>query len=354
MAGLKRIFVVGLLIVSSYALSTCVNPLLDTVRIMVEESTDPLRVTYQPAPGTYTTPQSVQLSASKASAVIRYTTDDSEPTATNGTLYAGAFDVGASTTIRARAFLDPYSPSEVAVGAFTIPFGGQTKKTALTLESGAEFGWAVAIDGDYAIVGAPYEDGAGSNRGAAYIFHRTGPDTWDTGIKIIATNPTDEHAFGFSVDIDGDYAIVGTQNWLGRTSAYIYHRTGPDNAWDGGVKIDTTSPQDYGYFGDAVAINGDYAAVGAFGEDGNNTDSGAAYIFHRTGTNAWSAPQKVIGFDSLSNDAFGHTLSIAGDYVIVGAPWYNSIGPSPLSDVGTAYGNLLKLARIIDFEMLTC
>ena len=171
----------------------------------------------------------MQLSASKIGATIRYTTDGSEPTATNGTLYSVAVDVSASTTIRARAFLDPYSYSDVAVGAFTIPFGGQTKRFALTPEVDAQFGLAVSIDGDYAIVGAPFEDGAGDDHGAAYIFHRTGPDTWDAGVRIRRLPSDRRHRFGSSVDIDGDYAIIGKPEVFGQVDAYIFHRTGTEH-----------------------------------------------------------------------------------------------------------------------------
>ena len=49
-----------------------------------------------------------------------------------------------------------------------------------------EFGYSVAISGDYAIVGAHYEDGGAgdtlTNAGAAYNIQRTGGDTWDGGV----------------------------------------------------------------------------------------------------------------------------------------------------------------------------
>jgi hypothetical protein len=353
MAGLKRVLVVTLLVVGSLALSTCVNPLLATVRIMVEESTDPLGVSYQPDPGTYTTPQSVQLSASKGGAVIRYTTDGSEPTATNGTLYSGAVDLDATTTIRARAFLDPYSPSEVAVGAFTIPFGGQTKRYALTPEVDAGFGVAVAIDGDYAIVGVNCEDGTYSDQGAAYIFHRTGPDTWDNGVRILSSNPAADQRFGYSVDIDGDYAIVGNLEVYGQGNAYIFHRTGP-NSWSAGYEITPPAVVFDGNFGHAVAISGDYAVVGAFGENGGIggtlARAGAAYIFRRTGTNTWGERTKIIAdFDGKANDNFGRSVGISGDYIAVGAPYWDITVPAT-SNVGRAYAFRRTGTNIWDWE----
>ena len=331
MAGMRRFSRVAAMLACFFCLTTCENALLGTLRAIVEESSDPLLVTIEPAAGTYTLPQSVQLSANKAGAVIRYTTDGSDPTAQTGTVYTGAISVPASAAIRARAFLAPYSDSAVAVGEYTIPFGGQIKRFALDAQAEDHFGQSVAIDGDYAIVGAPDEDGASIDkyRGAAYIFYRTGPDTWDDGVKIIATNPTDEHAFGNSVDIDGDYAIVGNRYWAGTGSAYIFHRTGPGNVWDTGVKIDPPAPVADGYFGYAVSISGDYAVVGAFGEDGGiggaNNFAGAVYFFHRTGVinpNEWAQRTRVVETTyGLANDNFGRSVSIDGDYAIIGSPY---------------------------------
>jgi hypothetical protein len=340
MARMRRLIAVGLPIIGCLLVSSCKNPLLDTVRIMVEEAGDPLQVSFQPDPGTYTVRQSVQLLASKSSATIRYTTDGSEPTATNGTLYAGPVDVAASATIRARAFLDPYSDSKVAVGAFTIPFGGQLKRYATDPGADDQFGWAVAIDGDYAIVGAPFEDGTYSDQGAAYIFHRTGPDMWDNGVKIVSSNPGVDQRFGSSVDIDGDYAIVGNPEVMGRGKAYIFHRMGT-NTWDSGCELLPPAVVVMGYFGDTVSISGDYAVVGASGENGGSTGilvrAGAAYVFYRTGTNEWANRFEINASNGMADDNFGRSVSVSSDYAIIGAPYRDGVGASPPADIGRAY-----------------
>jgi hypothetical protein len=199
----------------------------------------------------------------------------------------------------------------------------QLKITASDADDGDEFGNSVAISGDYAIIGAGNQDGSGVNRGAAYIFHKTGTNSWDTGTKITASDAADYDAFGYSVAISGDYAIVGAQfeNGSGsyRGAAYIFHRT-DTHTWDAGVKID--AGMDVGnndQFGYSVGISGDYAIVGApFNEDTGGTDRGAAYIFHRTGTNTWDSGSRI-GVGSADNDLFGNSVAISGDYAIVGA-----------------------------------
>ena len=89
------------------------------------------------------------------------------------------------------------------------------------------FGSSVSISGNYVIIGASNEDGTGTDRGTAYIFHRdeiTGD--WDAGIKIIATNPEDNAHFGDAVSISGDYTVVGAKYDGGTNigAAYIITR----------------------------------------------------------------------------------------------------------------------------------
>ena len=181
------------------------------------------------------------------------------------------------------------------------------------------FGNSVAISGDYAIVGAYWKDI--TDAGAAYIFHRTGPDTWVEGTKITASDAEDDDNFGNSVAISEDYAIVGayaedhdTKSNAG--AAYIFLRTG-DNTWDEGTKITASDPASYDYFGRSVAISGDYAIVGAYRKD--ITDAGAAYIFLRTGDNTWDEGTKITASDAEDDDNFGNSVAISEDYAIVGA-----------------------------------
>lgn len=183
-----------------------------------------------------------------------------------------------------------------------------------------DFGWSVGISGDYAIVGARGKDGdTGNNVGVAYIFNRSGLNAWDAGVKIVASDGAPNDAFGHSVAISGDYAVVGApiEN-SGTGAAYVYLRTGL-NTWDAGVKIVASDPQGSDNFGQSVSISGDYIIVGANAEDAGGSNAGAAYIFHRTGTNTWSAATKIVANDAGAGDFFGWSVGISGDYAVVGA-----------------------------------
>jgi len=210
-----------------------------------------------------------------------------------------------------------------------------TKIAAPDLEVGARFGNSVSISGDYAIVGAYGKDGGvGLEVGEAYIFHRTGLNTWDSGTKIASPVAWSFGMFGYSVSISGDYAIVGAPNTDWNGASYIFHRTGP-NTWDSGTKIVAADPEAFAYFGSSVSLSGDYAIVGAYGKtEGGYTRAGAVYLFHRAGPNTWGSSTKITASDPEADARFGYSVSISGDHAIVGAMLKDEGGSA---DTGAAY-----------------
>ena len=207
-----------------------------------------------------------------------------------------------------------------------------TKITASGGSTGDTFGTSVAISGDYAIVGAPV---VSSSTGAAYIFNRTGTNTWDSGTTITASGGSLGDTFGSSVAISGDYAIVGAPGVSSSTgAAYIYYRPS-GNSWGSEATVTATGGGATGdTFGSSVAISGDYAIVGA---PIVSSSTGAAYIFNRTATNTWDAGITVEASDKQTGDTFGFSVAISGDYAIIGAEKEDGGSGDPASNGGTAY-----------------
>ncbi len=189
-------------------------------------------------------------------------------------------------------------------------------------EKWSEIGNSVAISGDYVIMGATF--GEGSVPGAAYIFQRTGLNSWSSATRIAAADGEDGDYFGSSVDINGDYAVVGAsrENDGGTYAgaAYIFQRTGP-NSWGSGTKIVAPDAEADDRFGWSVAISGDYAVVGAIKEDEGGSNAGAAYMFRRTGSDSWDFDIKIMAPDTL-HGLFGNSVEIDGDFTVVGALGY--------------------------------
>jgi len=195
----------------------------------------------------------------------------------------------------------------------------QQKLTASDTEDGDIFGASVAIDGDTAIVGAPYESTGGTQSGAAYVFTRSG-STWTEQQKLVASDASSFSEFGASVAISGNTVIVGAyqDNGAGssRGAAYVFTRSG--STWTQQQKLAASDPEDFAYFGWSVSIQNDDAVVGARLKGDGGSNRGAAYVFTRSGA-TWTQQQKLTASDTADNDEFGISVSIDQNTVIVGA-----------------------------------
>ncbi len=183
----------------------------------------------------------------------------------------------------------------------------EQKLTAADAAAGQTFG-QVALSGDTALVGA---QGADVNRGAAYVFTRTGT-TWTQQAKLTGADVVDTSLVGSAVALSGDTAIAGSYLQNGQQgAAYVFTRTG--TTWTQQQKLTAADGQDLQNFGSAVAVSGDTAIVGAYAQ---NSSRGAVYVFTRTGT-TWAQQQKFAPSDSAVNDAFGFTVALSGDTAVV-------------------------------------
>jgi hypothetical protein len=195
----------------------------------------------------------------------------------------------------------------------------QNKLMASDGEIGDEFGYAVSISGDYAIVGAYRDNDNGTDSGSAYIFKRDG-ETWVEQEKLRASDGVAYDRCGFCVSISGGYAIVGAykddDDGESSGSAYIFKRDGIN--WIQQTKLTASDASAGDRFGYSVSISEDCAAVGAYADDNNGNDSGSAYIFRRDGT-SWIEQNRLFASEGNNGDYFGVSISISRDHTVVGA-----------------------------------
>lgn len=197
-----------------------------------------------------------------------------------------------------------------------------TEEAKLTATDGAAwdyFGYSVSISGDYAIIGAYGDDDEGDESGSAYIFKRNGT-VWTEEAKLSAADGAAWDYFGWSVSISGDQAIIGAygndENGDESGSAYIFKTDGI--VWTEEVKITAADGVAWGYFGLSVSISGDYAIIGSPGDDDNGLESGSAYVFNYNSL-VWIEEEKLAAADGAAWDYFGWSVSISGDQAIIGA-----------------------------------
>ena len=209
----------------------------------------------------------------------------------------------------------------------------EAKLIAPDATPGAEFGRAVAIQGNRVIVGARFAQvGNLSSAGAAYVFRKF-KRTWHLEAKIASPTPENEDNFGRAVAIHGDLLVVTARkenlNASDVGAAYVFRHRG--NSWVYEAKLAASDPTADAYFGQSVDVRGDLIAVGARNADPNG--AGAVYLF-RASEDQWLEVDKLTPPDGQKDDQFAFTVAIHGNLIAVGARRANLLGAI---DAGAVY-----------------
>jgi len=140
--------------------------------------------------------------------------------------------------------------------------------------------------------------------------------------KLTASDTAASDRFGNSVAMDGDTMVVGAyrdddSGIEDSGSAYVFTLTG--TTWTQQAKLTASDGAAFDQFGNSVAIAGDTIVVCApWGDTDNGDTSGSAYVFTLTGT-TWTEQAKLTASDGAAGDEFGRSVAIAGDTIVVGA-----------------------------------
>jgi len=239
------------------------------------------------------------------------------------------------------------------------------------------YGWSVAIDGDYMVVGCPWNNGGGTDSGAAYIYERIA-GVWTQVLKVSGAGiyvylgaavavsgttiaignpdygtyygrvyvyertggtwvlqadiPSAFEGFGHSIALDGDIMIVGPKTG-GWNTARAYHRSG--GVWTG-KSLNQTDVAGGDSFGCCVALRGNRALIGGPYDDDGGSESGSAWFFEYDpigGT--WTQTLKVPNPDPYAGDHFGMGVAIdsGGELACIASPNDDEGG----SNVGALY-----------------
>lgn len=193
------------------------------------------------------------------------------------------------------------------------------KFTALDATAEDYFGFSVSCSGDTAFIGKPGDGEYGYHSGSVYVFNRIGA-TWIQQQKLYASDAATGDAFGFSVSLDGDIALVSApqdDNWKG--AVYVFIRTG--TTWTQQTKLVASDGAADDLFGYSVTLDGDNALIGSYHDDNNH---GSAYVFTWDGT-SWIQIQKLYGSGS-GDIMFGYSVSLDGDTALIGAIYDDPYG----------------------------
>ena len=228
----------------------------------------------------------------------------------SGSVYVFEFDPATKTFVEGRKITDPK---------------GRAKDL---------FGESVAVDGSTLVVGARLDDGLGTNSGSAFVFNRNrgGSQNWGIRRKLKASTAAAFSQFGSSVDIEGDYIVVGARrddvDGVNAGGAYVFERnTGGPQRFGEVARLAPSGIGARDEFGTSVAVSGNSVLAGAPLSDTTASDAGAAYIFDKDGggTDNWGQTQQFPG--NAKSDLFGQAVALDGTVAVVG---------SPQSDIGAA------------------
>jgi C1A family cysteine protease len=190
------------------------------------------------------------------------------------------------------------------------------QETKLSADDGAEndyFGYAVSVSGNALIAGAYRDDDKGGESGSAYIFRYDGA-TWIQEAKLSASDGAAGDNFGRAVSISGDYALIGALHDSDKGNhsgaAYIFSRSG--TGWIQQAKLVPADLSSNDFFGFAVSLSIPYAAVSSVADDDRGYNSGSVYIFRRASDGRWIQETKLGASDGSANRFFGRSVSLSG------------------------------------------
>lgn len=197
--------------------------------------------------------------------------------------------------------------------------GTWTAQSETNVASVYSFGYSIAFSGGTLAVGAPFKDS-----GYVFVYKRFGKG-WAIVSSLAPPDMTDSSDFGYSLSMDDQRLLIGAPGdstiATDRGSAYLFAFDAATASWTFNHKFFAFESGDHDYFGSAVALQGNNAMIGAYGR---SSSQGAVDDFLLDDMGNWSEQSPLQAADGKSNDNFGSALVLMGSTLAVGAPVHDS------------------------------
>jgi hypothetical protein len=198
----------------------------------------------------------------------------------------------------------------------------QAELAATDSDGGDKFGYSVVTSGSVVMVGAKNHD---ASAGAVYVFSDAGGSWAQEGPELTASDAAPAAMFGWSMALSGSTLVVSAVKAHDDTGAvYVFSDAG--GTWTQRAELSGADGFVNDYFGDKVATDGTRIVAGAPGHD---SEQGATYVFDGSGA-TWTQVAEVTASDGEHNDCFGWAVGLSGNTIVVGAEQTNG-------DSGAAY-----------------
>jgi hypothetical protein len=213
----------------------------------------------------------------------------------------------------------------------------EVQKVVANVRQLAGLGYVVSISGEYAAISAFVQN----RKNSVYIYQKNNLGQWVQIQKIESPENTSINAFACSVDIHGDYIVIGDISYRINSplsvpgAAYVYKRD-INNQWNLQNRLlasDQTSNDNFGF---SVSISGNKIIVGARQHNGLR---GAAYIFEEDSFGSWIQKAKLVSSDNQSLDVFGCSVAMYGNTAVIGANYqdHDETGNNYINKSGSVY-----------------
>lgn len=186
-------------------------------------------------------------------------------------------------------------------------------------------GSSVSVYGDRILAGAPRKSDSFTFQGAAYLFEKDASGAWVETEKFTASDAAENDYYGNAVSIWDDLIVIGAfgKGIFHTGAAYVFEETG--GTWSETARIESDTPSELDYFGHSISIHEDIIVIGAYGDNEIIDMAGAAYVFEKSGTD-WNISQQLIASDGETSDLFGYSVSIYNETIAIGARGESDMG----------------------------
>ena len=194
------------------------------------------------------------------------------------------------------------------------------------------FGYSIDMDKDYLIIG-DFANSITSNPstsfGAAYIYKKDINNQWVYISKLLASDRAAGDFFGWSVSIKGKKCLVGaTHNNSNDGAIYVFEED-INGVWIQTSKVQPTNIN-YGFLGYTQCLSDSIIIAGALRESRDEIENnpifaaGAAYVYELNSSGVWIQRQKIVAFDRKTSGHFGSSIAVEGDIMMINSGSYQS------------------------------
>lgn len=208
-------------------------------------------------------------------------------------------------------------------------------------EANDSFGVAVAVAGSRVVVAAYGDDTAALNAGAAYVFDLQSSTPGQPMATLSLPGAAQNDGFGNSLSISGPKVAIGIEGAdAGATNAgkvAVFDLTAPTSPTS---VLTSPAPQEHGYFGTSVALNGNRLVVGEYRMDLAVADAGVCHVYDLSSGTPGTPTHLLKKVSPEASDLFGNAVAVSGNAVLAGAfhddTGDSESGSSYLFDLGLA------------------